>query len=243
MPFYTKSTFSCLLAASFSLVTFLHAEEKPAHQLTSGPAWHELTKADFMNVNCDPGTWTWEGNSVSCTGQPVGVIATKKIYPNFEMVAEWRHNKPGGNSGVFVWAIPDIIQAMRDGSDKSALPQGIEVQILDLAYKTNDKKSQDKPADWFTCHGDVFSVGKAKLTPFPPVSPNGKRSFPSAETTKAHGNWNHYYIRAINGEIRLWVNGVEVSGGNKADPASGHICLESEGSPLDFRNLKIRPLP
>ena len=32
------------------------------------------------------------------------------------------------------------------------------------------------------------------------------------------GEWNHYYVRAINGEIRLWVNGEEVSGGTGCEP-------------------------
>ncbi|MFO0885322.1 MAG: family 16 glycoside hydrolase [Pirellulales bacterium] len=27
------------------------------------------------------------------------------------------------------------------------------------------------------------------------------------------GQWNHYYIRAVKGEVRLWVNGEMVSGG------------------------------
>ena len=57
------------------------------------------------------------------------------------------------------------------------------------------------------------------------------------------GEWNHYYIRAINGEVRLWVNGYEVSGGNQCEPASGFVCLEAEGAPIDFRNIKIRVLP
>ena len=47
----------------------------------------------------------------------------------------------------------------------------------------------------------------------------------------------------INGEVRLWVNGEEVSGGKGAQPASGFICLESEGSPIDFKNLRVRELP
>ena len=46
------------------------------------------------------------------------------------------------------------------------------------------------------------------------------------------GEWNHYYVSAINGEIRLWVNGEEVSGGNEITPAWGYLCLESEGAPV-----------
>ena len=77
----------------------------------------------------------------------------------------------------------------------------------------------------------------------PAASPDGKRSFPRKELSKGVGEWNHYYVRAINGEIRLWVNGEEVSGGTGAQPSSGYLCLESEGSPVEFRNLRIRELP
>jgi hypothetical protein len=55
--------------------------------------------------------------------------------------------------------------------------------------------------------------------------------------------WNSYYVRAINGEVRLWVNGHEVSGGSGAVPAEGYLCLESEGAPVEFRNIRIRELP
>ena len=71
-----------------------------------------------------------------------------------------------------------------------------------------EKKHKKKP-DWFTSHGDVFPV-RAKMKPFPPVAPNGQRSFPTKRLTRGINQWNHYYIRAINGEVRLWVNGEEV---------------------------------
>jgi len=89
----------------------------------------------------------------------------------------------------------------------------------------------------------VFAVGKSTMIPFPPTSPNGSRSFPKKNLSKGMGEWNHYYIRAINGEVRLWVNGEEVSGGKECQPRSGCICLESEGSPVEFRQLRIRELP
>lgn len=81
------------------------------------------------------------------------------------------------------------------------------------------------------------------MTPIGKTSPNGSRSFPRKELSKDHGHWNHYYIRAMNGEVRLWVNGHEVSGGTDCDPATGYLCLESEGSPIHFKNLHIRELP
>jgi hypothetical protein len=204
--------------------------------------WRALQKADFATVNSNPDTWTFDDTKaeIACTGQPVSVIRTEKSFTNFELRVEWMHEKPAGNSGIFVWTSKESLDALK----APGLPkEGIEVQILDLEYKSQYEKSSGKKSDWFTCHGDVFPVGKAKIKPFPPISPDGTRSFPTAETTKPSGEWNHYYIRAINGEIRLWVNGVEVSGGNNASPNTGYLCLESEGSPIRFRNFKIRELP
>ena len=126
---------------------------------------------------------------------------------------------------------------------RGKLPHGIEVQVLDHAFTERYEKQSGKKGDWFSTNGDVFAVGSAKMQPFPPLSPNGSRSFPSKNLSKGSPEWNHYYVRAINGEVRLWVNGEEVSGGNNCDPASGHLCLESEGSPVEFRNLRIRELP
>jgi len=202
-----------------------------------GPDWKVLGESDFENVNCAPDTWSWKDGVLYCTGKPVGVIKKKTPVTNFELVLEWNHRKAAGNSGVFVW-VPETSLAKLT---KPGLPTGIEVQVLDHGY-TEQYEKGGKKADWFTSNGDTFPVG-VKMTPFPPVSPNGQRSFPKHKTTKGHGEWNHYYIRAINGEVRLWVNGTEVSGGTNIEPRTGFLCLESEGSPIEFRNIRIRELP
>lgn len=218
-------------------------EEKPVERATidgSAAGFRALGAEDFEKVNCNDDTWTWNGDGVRCTGKPVGVIRTKRELTNFELVAHWRHLKPGGNSGIFVWTSPKALEGLEP--DKLP-PGGVEVQVLDLGYTEEYEKSTGKKADWFTCHGDVFPVGTAKLKPFPPLSPDGSRSFPRKRLSRGVGQWNHYYVRAINGEIRLWVNGEEVSGGAEADPATGYLCLESEGAPVEFRGLRIRELP
>jgi hypothetical protein len=123
------------------------------------------------------------------------------------------------------------------------LPHGIEVQVLDTGYAKKYEQETGKKPDWFTSHGDVFPVGKSKMKPFEPVSPNGQRSFPRKDLVRDTPAWNHYYVRAINGEVRLWVNGEEVSGGTNCEPRKGYLCLESEGSPVEFKNLRVRELP
>jgi hypothetical protein len=42
--------------------------------------------------------------------------------------------------------------------------------------------------------------------------------------------------------VRLSVNGEEVSGGKNCTPDFGYVVLESEGSPVEFKNLKIKEL-
>lgn len=200
----------------------------------TGHGWRELGESDFVNVNCHEDTWVWAEGMLRCSGQPVGVLRSVETYTNFEFVCEWRHNRAAGNSGVFLWTTEDSVAELA-AAGKPGLPRGIEVQVLDLAY------GGENPEGWYTSHGDVFPVG-VEMTPFPPLSPNGVRSFPSKNLTLGAGQWNHYYIRAINGEVRLWVNGEEVSGGNGCEPRSGYLALESEGSPIDFRNLRLREL-
>ena len=205
----------------------------------TGTGWRALGGDDFVNVNCDESTWTWNEGLVYCTGSPVGVTRSKKPYTNFELVVRWRHLRSAGNSGVFLWASESSLNALK----RDALPEGIEVQVLDHGYAELYEEKTGKKPDWFTTHGDVFPTGNAKMKPFAPTSPDGRRSFPSKNLSKGVQEWNHYYIRAINGEVRLWVNGEEVSGGSGCEPRTGYLCLESEGSPVEFRQLRIRELP
>lgn len=206
----------------------------------SGEGWKTLGEADFVDVNGDPETWTWEGGILHDTGTPVGVLRSAKPYTNFELVARWKHLKPGGNSGIFVWASDESLKDLKPGQ----LPRGgIEVQILDHGYAEQYEKQTGKKGDWFTTNGDIFPVGTSKMKPFPPLSPDGSRSFPTKNLSKGVNEWNHYYVRCINGEVRLWVNGEEVSGGTDCQPRSGYFCLEAEGSPIDFKEIRIRELP
>src|SRR3954466_8053545 len=120
---------ACLSAAPAPGVL---AEDPPAPSRPfidgSGPGWKEVGEADFTQANCDPETWTWKAGSVHCTGLPVGVLRSKKVYGNFELGGRWRHLKSGGNSGFFVWAPPAALEDLKPGQ----LPRGgIEVQVLD----------------------------------------------------------------------------------------------------------------
>ena len=243
MQIYGKliKTFMFLSLLGFVSFSNLTTAQESVKLITGeGEGWMPLNENDFQNVNTDPDTWKWMDGTIFCKGTPVGVTRSKKKYTNFEMVATWRHMKHAGNSGIFLWASEDGLEGLKPNQLPKA---GIEVQILDHGYAENYEKTNKKKSDWFTTHGDVFPVGKSKMTPFEPKSPKGNRSFPSKNVSKGFGEWNHYYIKAINGEVRLWVNGEQVSGGKDCDPKTGYLCLESEGSPIEFKGLKIKELP
>ena len=243
IPFLRCSVF-CIIASSaacFPVARTFAEDPVPSVEFhDDDPGWVVLGEADFVRVNGDEDTLTWKEGMAICSGQPIGVTRTKKQYKNFELLIEWSHQRPAGNSGVFAW-VPE--SALRDLPRGSLPPAGIEIQMLDHGYTDQYVKRSGKPADWFTTNGDVFAVGRSSMKPFPPISPNGRRSFPRKELSKGHQEWNQYYVRAINGEVRLWVNGEEVSGGRDCNPSEGYLCLEAEGSPIHFRNIRIRELP
>jgi Domain of Unknown Function (DUF1080) len=231
-----------LLLGPLLLIAVAAQDPAPRRAFIDGtePGWRPLEAGDFANVNGDQDTWAWTDTLLRSSGTPIGVMRTQRLFTNFELVVEWRHLESGGNSGVFVWVPEQALKGLRPG----ALPEyGIEVQMLDHGYVEKYEKQNGRKGDFFTTNGDVFAVGKSTLTPFPPTSPNGSRSFPRRSLSRGVGQWNHYYVRAIDGEVRLWVNGEEVSGGSGAQPRRGYLCLEAEGSPVEFRNIRIRELP
>jgi len=230
---------ACGVLAIASL-TAQQTERPRAYIDGSEPGWRVLGSADFAGVNGDRDTWAWADDTLRSTGKPIGVLRTQRTFVNFELLVEWRHLEAGGNSGAFVWVPKAALTGLKPG----ALPEwGIEIQMLDHAFAEQFEKRTGKKGDWFTTNGDVFAVGKSVLRPFPPTSPNGSRSFPRLNLSKGVGEWNHYYVRAIDGQVRLWVNGQEVSGGSGAQPRTGYLCMEAEGSPVEFRNLRVRELP
>ena len=189
------------------------------------PLFDGKTLDGWVNVNCAPETWTVRDGMIHCDGLPTGALRTPRQYENFILELEWRHLKAGGNAGVFIWAGP--LPAV-------GVPflRAIEVQVLDHGYGNTDSH---------TTHGDVFAIHGSIMKPFPPS--RGMRSFPTEQRSKPSPEWNHYRITCQDGTLRLAVNGKEVSGGSDCVWRKGYLALESEGGPVDWRNLRIKELP
>lgn len=192
------------------------------------PLFNGRDLTGWVNANCAPETWSVRDGMIHCTGRPTGALRTARQYENFILEVEWRHMSSGGNSGVFIWGTPIAAPGV-------PFLRGIEVQVLDHGFNVTGKN------EWYTTHGDVFPIHGATMKPF--GRHNGDRSFPSEERSKGSPEWNHYRIVCTNGVLRLHVNGKEVSGGENCNYRKGYLALESEGAPVDFRNIRIKELP
>jgi hypothetical protein len=202
-----------------ALPSALYAEDG-VRELFNGKdltGWH--------SVNGAPSTWSVKDGMIVCAGRPICILRSDRQYENFVLELEWMHVFPKGNSGVFVWSDPITAKGQ-------PFTRAIECQVLDGIESES-----------YTSHGDVFAIHGAAMTPDRPHPGGWMRCLPSERRSKPAGEWNHYRITCNDGAVKLAVNGKEVSGGSDVNPRKGYICLESEGSEVHFRNIRIRELP
>jgi 3-keto-disaccharide hydrolase len=185
----------------------------------------------WVNINTAEDTWTIRDGMVICSGRPIGVMCSEKQYENFILHIEWMHLEAGGNSGVFVWsnARPD---------ERTRLPNGVEVQMLELQWPDLNIRNGVRPPDAYV-HGELFGVGGVKTTP---DNPRGDRSMSIENRAKGKGEWNTYDVVAVDGTIKLAVNGKFVNGITRSTQKKGYFCLESEGGEIHFRNMRLLEL-
>jgi hypothetical protein len=186
----------------------------------------------WKHVNTGPNTWHIRDNILVCSGKPIGVMRSEKQYENFILHIEWKHMVAGGNSGVFVWS-------NADPPDSTRLPDGVEVQMLELDW-INLNKQNGAPAPVAYVHGELFGVGGVMTLP---DNPRGTRSKSLENRCKGKGEWNVYDVVCVDGVIKLSVNGKFVNGIAKSSQKKGYLCLESEGEEIHFRNIRIIELP
>lgn len=205
-----------------------HIKFGEAVPLETSPSKKNVVPLFWVDVNTSAETWKVKGNELICTGNPIGVMRSEKQYENFILHIEWQHIEAGGNSGVFVWsaANPD---------STSRLPDGVEVQMLELDWVTLNQRNGEVPPIAYV-HGELFGVGGVKTVP---DNPRGTRSKSIENLCMGKGEWNVYDVVCIDGMIKLSVNGKFVNGLSQSSQKKGYLCLESEGAEIHFRNLKL----
>ncbi len=181
----------------------------------------------WVDVNTSEDTWKVEDGVLICSGKPIGVMRSDRQYENFIMEIEWMHMEPGGNSGVFIWSEGTPFKDSR-------LAKGMEVQMLELEWATQHDRT-----DAYV-HGELFPTMDMTAVP---ENPRGNRSKSIEKRCKGKGQWNKYLIIAVDGNVKLAINGKFVNGIRDSSRKKGYLCLESEGSEIHFRNIRIMELP
>ncbi len=225
------------LLVSLTVESNLFAEPPAAEISAEISQWVELFNgrdlSGWVNVNTDPDTWTVKDGLLVCRGKPTGVMRSEKQYENFLLHIEWQHQKPGGNSGVFVWSEGYV-------PDGRSLPKGMEVQMLELDWVNQHPLKNGEPNHIGYISGELFGAGGLTATP---DNPRGSRSMSVELRCKAAGQWNAYDVVCVDGTVKLAINGKFVNSIRDSSVRKGYLCLESEGSEIHFRNIQILELP
>ena len=162
--------------------------------------------------------WTVRESVIYCTGKPNGYMRTEAMYENYHLHLEWRWPEEPTNSGVLLHT---------SGPDK-VWPRAIECQL-----------QAGNAGDFVLMNGTGITIdGENKQNP--------KRRYvviPKKEESSENpaGQWNSYDIYSDADVIRCFVNDVLQNEGTAATDTSGGICLQSEGGPIEFRNIYIEP--
>jgi len=157
-------------------------------------------------------------------------IVTVDQFENFEFKLEWKIVDARGNSGLILRASEDALTSWHTGP---------EMQILDDAgYPVRDVREKA---------GACYALYA-----------------PSQSVSRPRGEWNAVRVVANGPHIEHWLNGVKlleyelgsedwkarVAGSKFKNmprfhnpPMKGHLCLQDHTARIEYRNIKLRPLP
>jgi len=179
--------------------------------------WKLYLPDEKIDVNT---VWQVRDGVIYCKGKPNGYMRTTRNYDDFKLHVEWRYveEKPV-NSGVFLRA---------SGPDQ-VWPRCIEAQLM------------------YQHSGDLVLINQTGITIDGKNMQDPTKQFVNIPrknlegVEKPAGEWNSYDIICKGDTITVFVNGVLQNAGTGATEKVGFIGLQSEGSPIEFRNIYIQP--
>jgi len=181
-----------------------------------------------------PAGWHVENGSLITSGQGGdlgGDIISKEQFGDFHLYLDWNISE-GGNSGVFFHVI--------EGNNYSVYTSGPEYQLIDdIGFEYPLEEWQKTAANYAMHNADT----------------SNKVFYPA-------GEWNTSEIEVRDGHVTHWLNGIKVVSYQLWDDdwksrveackwnehpnyglaLKGHIGLQDHGSPIAFRNIKIKKL-
>ncbi len=169
--------------------------------------------------------WSVRNGVIRCEGKPAGYMRTDQDYQDYRLRVEWRWpDGRGGNSGVLVHM----------GGKDGVWPKSLECQLANQNA------------------GDLWVIGGVEFKEHADKNSkrvNGRRTIKNAPSNeKPLGEWNSMEIVCKADTVTVYVNGLLQNTATACKDADGmpltkgKICLQSEGTPIEFRSVTIEPL-
>jgi hypothetical protein len=207
---------------AFALFLFLNSCAVNVKKISKDD-WYAYTKTNKQKSKPSD-IYEFTNGMIRMHGDNIGYLMTYKSYKNFELTLEFRWNieekfskgNAKKNSGV-MYNIPT-------DSPDNIWPKGIQFQMKENT--TGD----------FIFLDNITAVVNGKLV-------EGGASVTSAKfesNENPHGEWNKVIIHSFNGKITQYLNGKLVNQCTDASSKAGRISLNYEGSPIDFRNIRLK---
>lgn len=160
----------------------------------------------------DPASvFTVQNGVIHIKGDPFGYMRTKDTYSEYKLHVEWRYPGEASNSGVFIHA---------------QLPDTIWLKCFECQLKSGSA-------------GDFVCMNGAKMNELKPNTRVVNKMAASSE--KPVGEWNTMEVTCKSNTIEVYVNGTLQNKATGTSDTKGHICLQSEGKDIEFRNLFLLP--
>lgn len=168
----------------------------------------------LRDPSVDPASvFTVRNGVIHITGDPFGYMRTKDVYSDYKLHVEWRYPGELSNSGVFVHA---------------QTPDTIWLKCFENQLKAGSA-------------GDFVCMNGAKMNE---MKNNSRVVTKMAESSeKPAGEWNTMEVICKANTIEVSVNGTLQNKATGISDSKGHICLQSEGKDIEFRNVYLTRLP
>jgi hypothetical protein len=175
------------------------------------------------DAGVDPASMFWvEDGMIRTSGKPNGYIRTTETFSNFKLHVEWRWLEEPVNSGVLInvqgkdmiWPLAIECQLMHEhAGDLVLIGKGAGITVGDSTYLVESEENRY-----------IIIPKKEAISELSP------------------GEWNSYDITSLEGNIEVVVNGVLQNSGTGMALKEGNILLQSEGAPMQFRNITLEEL-
>lgn len=216
-------TFLIIILLAIPVNSIAQSKEKKSksHKSSKGEKIQLFNGIDLSNwvfklkdPAADPSkVFTVTDGVIHISGNPFGYMRTKETYSDYKLHVEWRWPKGPGNSGVFV---------------NAQVPDTVWLKCIECQLKAGSA------GDFVCMNGSDMNERKDKSKIFV------NKLVDSSENPA--GEWNIMKIICKSNIIEVYVNGVLQNRGTNVSPDKGHICLQSEGYDVEFRNVYLTKL-